>query len=74
MTETCTFFKKVVFSFEDNELRGDRGRGPTSTEEVFICKHKHSPVSRVSIGGPKLKCNGDMDNCPLSEEKFLDMI
>jgi hypothetical protein len=73
MTETCTFFEKVVLQFEDNELRADRGRGPTSTVEVFVCTHKHSPVSRVSMGGLKLKCNGDMGNCQVSEEKFLDM-
>lgn len=70
--EKCVFFGKNIFKFENHELRGDRGRGPISIEELYFCKHKHSPVSLVGLGGNVLKCNGELSNCPIDPQKLID--
>lgn len=72
----CEFFNEKVKLIEDKRLSTRRNPGPPTRLIWAWCTHKHSPVDEemaMTLGhGQDLKCQGDIQKCPLSPADFRD--
>ncbi len=74
----CSFFKSFTRNIESRIIHGDRQLNNISQVDAFYCSHpNHSPLTlkkaKKSIGDKKLQCEGNIENCILSDEKYFDL-
>ncbi len=73
----CKYFKVETKPIRSKEMRADRQRPAPIVVEIPYCSHpNHSPfnlkTAKTTICGPRLQCEGDLDNCPLTKDEFND--
>ena len=73
--ELCSFYE--IYRRRLGSRRTLSGSTHSVLEESPWCSHKHSPVTeervRGSIGSAYLlKCEGDLEKCPLMPDLFYD--
>lgn len=73
--EICNFYKTKRVSIVGSDLRANRQLDHVSSNKRHWCSHPNSPVPEgvVVIGQDQpLKCDGDLDQCQISKEKFAE--
>lgn len=73
----CQFYNLYTVELPSNELRVDRQTSSFPHNQVRVCDHKHSPLSRNKItkglsGQISLTCNGELSKCQIPPDKIAD--
>lgn len=73
----CEYYQVTTKPLESKTIRADRQRN-VQFISIPWCEHpKHSPVDKFAAtrtlgGGARLKCGGQIKDCPLSKGQFED--
>jgi len=73
--ESCNFFKVKSIQLRSSSITLNRQQAHSRSKKCCWCSHPNSPVSEdVAIIGQDqhLKCDGDLDQCQITKEKFAE--
>lgn len=75
----CPYYKYLTQSIQRNPISSSRQPQKPEQNKIPWCEHpKHSQVGKVIAttvhgGANLLKCDGDLNKCPLTIELFKDI-
>ena len=73
----CKYYEVYTKIIPDRKFRPDRQPSIVRLKSHWCSHPKHSPVERWVVvrtlgGASLLKCRGQLDKCPLTEDQFND--